>query len=66
MPTSSIARPSKNNPNLAFGLKIYHLATLVEMHLWKMGKLKILFGNFLKAQTRILARFVARHALLFC
>jgi hypothetical protein len=29
MPTSSIARPSKNLPKIwIFGLKIYHLATL--------------------------------------
>jgi hypothetical protein len=29
IPTSSIARPSKIYPNGDFGLKIYHLATLI-------------------------------------
>jgi hypothetical protein len=31
MPTFSIAKPSKIYPNWDFGLKIYHLATLVRV-----------------------------------
>jgi hypothetical protein len=48
MPASSIARPTKIYPNLNFGLKSNHLATLETMHVavkpvWGTLKTKLLF-----------------------
>jgi hypothetical protein len=41
IPTSFIGSPSKIYPNLHFGLKIYHLATLFSVGTLHLGLLRV-------------------------